>query len=178
MKIGGFARKFHIYASVFFLPMAVIFVITGITYIFGFNQNIGASKQKWVLDKVVPKENQLDFLIGFMKENNIVFPDDIDARAYRGALLIGTAKYDITLEVKEKKTTIETTKRTLLGTMIMLHKSKGKWYFNALSVVFGIFLILLYMSGLIMAYKNTFKKVGLSFIAGLITTIFLAYISS
>lgn len=173
------AHKFHIYASIFFLPMVVLFVITGITYILGFNQNVGADKQKWVLNEVIPKEKQLIFLINFMKENNIDFPDDIDARAYRGALLIGTAKYDITLDVKEKKTTIEATKRGILGTMIMLHKSKGKWYFNVLSVVFGIFLILFYISGLIMVLrKNTFKKVGISFMIGLIVTISLAYVSA
>lgn len=44
MNKNKFFRQFHIYLSLFFLPCAFIFALTGIAYIFGINQDIGLEK--------------------------------------------------------------------------------------------------------------------------------------
>ncbi|PAF48330.1 hypothetical protein BKH41_06275 [Helicobacter sp. 12S02232-10] len=159
--------------------MALLFSITGIVYIFGLNQDVGATKQKWVLEEVVPKEKQFDFLMDFLSKNNIPFPNDINPKDFRGALSIGSAKYMITIETKDNQTMIQTIQRSLLGNMIMLHKAKAKWYFDVLSVAFGISLVLFYLSGIVMTAfcKNKRKEMLICFLAGLILSIALGYLS-
>ena len=44
-------RNIHIYLSLFFLPIALMYAITGILYISGFNQDSGASKQTYKIRK-------------------------------------------------------------------------------------------------------------------------------
>lgn len=179
MKLKKFSRDFHIYVSVFLLPMALLFAITGIVYILGINQNFGASKEKWVIQKSIPQDEQFDFLIDFMKKQNIAFPDDINPKNFRGALMIGSAKYSVIINSQNDKTTIESTKRSFLGNMIMLHKAKAKWYFDILSIAFGVALVLFYLSGIIMTAfcKHNRKEIIITFFLGLIITAVLAYIS-
>ncbi|WP_095333849.1 PepSY domain-containing protein [Helicobacter sp. 11S02596-1] len=179
MKIKKISHQFHIYVSIFLLPMALLFAITGIVYIFGLNQDFGAKKQKWVVEEVIPQEKQFDFLIDFLLKHHIKLPSDMNPRDYRGALLVGSAKYAITLEVKNNQTIIQSVQRGLLGNMIMLHKAKAKWYFDILSVAFGISLVLFYISGVVMTAfcKNKRKEMALCFLAGLALTIFLGYLS-
>lgn len=179
MKLKKLSREFHIYVSVFLLPMALLFAITGIVYILGINQDFGATKEKWVIQKSIPQDKQFDFLMDFMKKQNIAFPDDINPTNFRGALMIGSAKYSVTINSQNDKTTIETIKRGFLGNMIMLHKAKAKWYFDVLSIAFGISLVLFYVSGVIMTAccKNNRKEILITFGLGFIITAILAYIS-
>ncbi|PAF51259.1 PepSY domain-containing protein [Helicobacter sp. 13S00477-4] len=179
MTLKKFSRQFHIYVSIFLLPMALLYSITGIVYIFGINQDVWANKNKWVIEKNIPKKKQLDFLIDFLSEHQITFPDELNPKESRGILMIGSAKYSISLEVKNNQTIIQTIKRSFLGNMIMLHKAKGKWYFDILSIAFGISLVLFYLSGIIMTAfcKANLKEVLLSFFIGLIVAITLGYLS-
>ncbi|PAF47314.1 hypothetical protein BKH46_04315 [Helicobacter sp. 12S02634-8] len=179
INLKRFSHQFHIYVSMFLLPMALLFAITGIVYIFGFNQDVGADKQKWTLDGGVAKDRQLDFLIDFAQKHQIELPNELNPREYRGALMLGSAKQALSLEVKDNQTIIQSVKRSLLGNMIMLHKAKGKWYFDVLSVAFGVALVLFYMSGVVMTAfcKHKRKEIILSFVAGLFVTLFLGYLS-
>lgn len=179
MKLKKFSRDFHIYVSVFLLPMALLFAITGIVYILGVNQDFGATKEKWVIEKSIPQDKQFDFLIDFMKKNNITYPADINPKNFRGSLVIGSAKYSVMLTSEQDKTTIQSIKRSFLGNMIMLHKAKAKWYFDILSIAFGVALVLFYLSGVIMTAfcKHNRKEILITFGAGLVITAILAYIS-
>ncbi|MDO7253160.1 PepSY domain-containing protein [Helicobacter cappadocius] len=179
MKLKKFSRQFHIYVSVFLLPMALLFAITGIVYILGVNQDFGATKQKWVIEETIPQEKQFDYLIDFMRKNNISFPQNIEPKQYRGTLMIGSAKYAVTINSQEGKTIIQSIKRSFLGNMIMLHKAKAKWYFDILSIAFGLALVLFYVSGVIMTAfcKNNRKEILISLVLGFIVTAILAYIS-
>ncbi len=99
--------------------------------------------------------------------------------------MIGSAGYTITLKDKENYTEIVTMKRSFLGNMIMLHKAKGGILFKIMLVVYGLVLVIFYVSGIIIA---TFKKnVNSKLVpktesyvviaAGIIVTILFAYLS-
>lgn len=104
-------RYFHIYATTFFFPLVLLFAVSGLSLLFGVRQDTGATIKEWVLEKSLKKEERLDFLKDFLKENHIAMPKKIEPREYRGALVIGTLLYEINLETKGDQTKIKTIER-------------------------------------------------------------------
>lgn len=180
MKIKSFSRDFHIYVSVFFLPMALLFAITGVAYIFGIHNDVLGKKQTWSIEKNIPKENQLDFLINYMMKNDIPFPKELNPRKDRnGGVIIGTSNYSLWISSQNNITTIQSLKRSFLGNMLMLHFAKGKWFFDVLSVGFGICLVLFYISGVVMTafVRNKRKQILISLGLGIVITLIVGYLS-
>ncbi|MGL2732528.1 hypothetical protein ACQJ7O_01030 [Helicobacter pylori] len=159
-------RYFHIYATTFFFPLALLFAVSGLALLFGVRQDTGANIKEWVLEKSLKKEERLDFLKGFLKENRIAMPKKIEPREHRGALIIGTPLYEINLETKGAQTKIKTIERGFLGALVMLHKAKAGIVFKALLGIFCVFLLLFYLSAFLMvAFKNT-KRMFVSVLIG------------
>ncbi|GAA8341399.1 hypothetical protein HpDR28_06130 [Helicobacter pylori] len=159
-------RYFHIYATTFFFPLALLFVISGLSLLFGVRQDTGATIKEWVLEKSLKKEERLDFLKDFIKENHITMPKKTEPREHRGALVIGTPLYEINLETKGDQTKIKTIERGFLGTLIMLHKAKVGIVFQVLLGIFCVFLLLFYVSAFLMvAFKDT-KRMFISVLIG------------
>ncbi|GAA9984744.1 hypothetical protein VN0998_02200 [Helicobacter pylori] len=159
-------RYFHIYATTFFFPLALLFAISGLSLLFGVRQDTGAKIKEWVLEKSLKKEERLDFLKDFLKENHIAMPKKIEPREYRGALVIGTPLYEINLETQGAQTKIKTIERGFLGALIMLHKAKVGVVFKALLGIFCVFLLLFYLSAFLMvAFKDT-KRMFISVLIG------------
>lgn len=48
-------RNIHIYLSLFFLPLALMYALSGILYIAGINQDFGATKQTYTLVQNIEK---------------------------------------------------------------------------------------------------------------------------
>ncbi len=159
-------RYFHIYATTFFFPLALLFAVSGLSLLFGVRQDTGANIKEWVLEKSLKKEERLDFLKNFIKENHIAMPKKIEPREHRGALVIGTPLYEINLETKGDQTKIKTIERGFLGALIMLHKAKVGVVFKALLGIFCVFLLLFYVSAFLMvAFKDT-KRMFISVLIG------------
>lgn len=159
-------RYFHIYATTFFFPLALLFAISGLSLLFKVHQDTGATIKEWVLEKSLKKEERLDFLKDFIKENHIAMPKKIEPREHRGALIIGTPLYEINLETKGDQTKIKTIERGFLGTLIMLHKAKVGIVFQVLLGIFCVFLLLFYLSAFLMvAFKDT-KRMFISVLIG------------
>ncbi|MCQ2893133.1 hypothetical protein JT179_00185 [Helicobacter pylori] len=159
-------RYFHIYATTFFFPLALLFAVSGLSLLFKAHQDTGAKIKEWVLEKSLKKEERLDFLKDFLKENHIAMPKKIEPREYRGALVIGTPLYEINLETKGDQTKIKTIERGFLGALIMLHKAKVDIVFKALLGIFCVFLLLFYLSAFLMvAFKDT-KRMFVSVLIG------------
>ncbi len=159
-------RYFHIYATTFFFPLALLFAVSGLSLLFGVRQDTGANTKEWVLEKSLKKEERLDFLKDFLKENHIAMPKKIEPREYRGALVIGTPLYEINLETKGAQTKIKTIERGFLGALIMLHKAKVGVVFKVLLGIFCVFLLLFYLSAFLMvAFKDT-KRMFISVLIG------------
>ncbi|AFF20643.1 integral membrane protein [Helicobacter pylori ELS37] len=159
-------RYFHIYATTFFFPLALLFAVSGLSLLFGVRQDTGANIKEWVLEKSLKKEERLDFLKDFIKENHIAMPKKIEPREHRGALIIGTPLYEINLETKGDQTKIKTIERGFLGVLIMLHKAKVGIVFKVLLGIFCVFLLLFYLSAFLMvAFKDT-KRMFVSVLIG------------
>ncbi|WP_297809682.1 hypothetical protein [uncultured Helicobacter sp.] len=154
-------RNIHIYLSLFFLPLALMYALSGILYIAGFDQDVGATKQTYILTKEIAKGQESQALLEYLKENHLSVPSNMEAKMNRrsGALEMGGVHYSVSIKQNPDSTwTITTLKRSLMGDMIMLHKAKAKWYFDVLAIGFGITLILLYISGLMITLFNIKKN--------------------
>lgn len=175
-------RQIHIYVSLFFLPCAVLFALTGIVYILGADQDTGLKVENYKLVKNIEAGKEKDALIQYLQENNLKIPSNIEViKGKDKGVTIGSAHYIANIApITQNEYTITLKTRSLLGDMIMLHKDKGAWYFSVLSIAFGIALFLLYISGLIItlfASKKDRQKQLATLGAGIVITILLAYLS-
>lgn len=175
-------RQIHIYVSLFFLPCAVLFALTGIVYILGADQDTGLKVENYKLVKNIEAGKEKDALIQYLQENNLKIPSNTEViKGKDKGVTIGGTHYSANIApIAQNEYAITLKTRSLLGDMIMLHKDKGAWYFSVLSIAFGIALFLLYISGLIItlfASKKDRQKQLATLGAGIIITILLAYLS-
>ncbi len=54
-------RYFHIYATTFFFPLALLFAVSGFSLLFKARQDTGAKIKEWVLEKSLKKKNDWIF---------------------------------------------------------------------------------------------------------------------
>ncbi|TLD83184.1 hypothetical protein LS70_005385 [Helicobacter sp. MIT 11-5569] len=175
-------RNIHIYLSLFFLPIALMYAATGILYISGFNQDSWATKYNYTLTQNVEEGKEIDALVQYLKDNNLSIPSDLTPKKGRGEeLSVGSTHYSASIKKNADSTyTITTLKRSIIGDMIMLHKAKAKWYFDVLAIGFGITLALLYLSGLMITLFNSKKNRSIQYatiLAGCIISIALGALS-
>ncbi len=175
-KIG---HKLHIYISVFFLPVAIMYALTGALYIFGIEENSGATINKYTIEST-NNTNEIEVLINYLSENNIKIPKNTTPKeAKNGGIQIGGIYYSASIKKVNDIYEITTIQRSIYGTLVLLHKSKGEFYFDIMAIAFSIALIVLYVTGFIITSfcKNKRKEAIIIFSAGLITSIILAVLS-
>ncbi|MBX7490375.1 hypothetical protein [Helicobacter turcicus] len=175
-------RNIHIYLSLFFLPIALMYAITGILYISGFDQNSWATEHTYTLTQNIEQGEEINALVQYLKDNNLSIPSNLTPKTTKnGALSIGSTHYSASIRKNADSTyTIRTLERSIMGDMIMLHKAKAKWYFDVLAIGFGITLILLYLSGLMITLFNSKKNRGIQYatiLAGCIISVVLGALS-
>lgn len=177
-----FFRDVHIYLSLFFLPIALMYALTGVLYIFGFNQNSGATQHTYHIKEPVQKGQEVTAMLEFLKENHLEIPSSLETKTTKnGAISIGSVAYSAhIMQHAENHYSITTTKRSILGNLIMLHKAKAKWYFNILAVGFGLTLILLYVSGLMITLFHSKKNRNIQYatiLFGIAISVIIGYLS-
>ena len=182
MNKNKFFRQIHIYISLFFLPLALMYAVTGIAYIFGINQDIGLKEQSFSVKKTLTLGKEKEELLALLKELKLKIPSNTKLKNDKKGkgMSMGGVHYSINIKQDNDQVMITTKERSLLGDMIMLHKDKGKWYFNVLSVGFGLALITLYISGLMITFvaiKKDRQKQLLTIAFAFVVTFILAYLS-
>lgn len=175
-------RSIHIYLSLFFLPLALMYAATGVLYIMGFDKNSGAIKNSYTLTQNIKNGQEIDVLIQFLKDNNLSIPFNLEPKKNKnGTLSIGGTHYSASIAKNSDSTyTVTTLERSIIGDMFMLHKAKTKWYFNILAIGFSATLILLYISGLMITLFNNRKNRGIQYatiLAGFIVSISIGILS-
>lgn len=173
-------RQIHIYISLFFLPLALLYALTGIAYILGFDQDSGLKENTYNVNFEIQEGKEKELITNFLKENNIKLPKDEIMEAKDGDFVLGSAAYSVELHQNEGKFMLITKERSFLGNMIMLHKNKVAWYFSVLGIAFGLTLLTLYLSGImitLVAIKKDRRNQILTILAGFIVTSIVAYLS-
>lgn len=173
-------RSIHIYVSLFFLPLAIIYAFTGIAYICGIKDDYKAQIKTYNINTDLTQINE-DNIIKILQENNIKIPSNTTLKPNNktGGYSMGGVHYSININHKNGLN-ISTRQNSIIGDLILLHKNKGVWYFSILAIGFGIALVMLYVSGLIitlLAIKKDRNKQLYTLLAGVVVTIILAYFS-
>lgn len=179
-------RKIHLYMALFTIPVGIMVALTGALYILGVDQDTMAEKNSYTVNHTIPKGEEFAFLEKWTKENNVKMPKKNLSMDKSGVnRVIGSTSYSVTLKEKNGATEINTTKRSLIGNMVMLHKAKAGILFKIMMVLYGIALLGFYISGLIIAVfkKNVNGKLVpktesyVVIAVGFIVTIIFAYLS-
>ncbi|WP_286349134.1 PepSY domain-containing protein [Helicobacter felistomachi] len=142
--------RFHAYTSVFFLPLALLFALSGVAFLFGINPNSGAKIQKWHVDN--PMKDDLEFLLDFLKTQKIPVPSHLNPRRHKGDLIVGTPVYEI--EFDPKHGVVSAVHRSFLGVLMQIHKGRAGVALQTMGVAFGVFLCFFYISGLLMGFRH------------------------
>lgn len=179
-------RKLHLYLGLFTIPLGLMYAITGILYIAGIDGDLGIVEDTYIIERHIERGDELNFITTWAAENNIELPNNLYIEDDDGDTIIGGAYYSINLKPRGNITEIIVATRTVLGTILTLHESKAKWYFDILAILLGISLISFYFSGIIIASftkningKKVIKKEYLVVILlGVITTICFAIMST
>lgn len=186
--------NWHLYVSLFFLPMALMYALTGGLIILGVKDNIGMSIEQFEVPQVTGGEKEKhDFLLEFIKNNNLKMPKNITEIDREGGVSIGSIHYNIALYDNQKLSKVKEAKlplnnadssivlvktRSIIGDMILLHKDKGEWFFKIIGLGFALALIALYVTGLyIMGFKKKQKTVFIAVGLGFIVVVLLGYLS-
>lgn len=183
MNKTKFFRLAHIYVSLFFLPVALLYAVSGIAYILGAKDDIWATKTSYETNATLVKGQEQALLLEILSEKGIKIPANTQVRNDRkqGGVTMGGIHYSINAKQQAPDTLIiTTTTRSLLGDIILLHKDKGEWYFSVLAVGFGIALALLYLSGLMItlfASKKDRKPQLIVLALGIFACVVLGYLS-
>ncbi len=181
--------QIHTYLSLFFLPAAFIYVLTGTLYIFEIRQNSGAKIYEFKLDSIPKKGEEKKIILNTLIDNNLPLPKDTTIKIMKGNPTIGNVKYSATLRTnKDGSTSVYVVDRGIYGILMMMHKSGGKKYdifgfklsfFDFIAITFAISMLIFYLSGLIVTSfcKKNRKTALIYFGAGLITTTLAIYFS-
>ncbi|MDE6958796.1 hypothetical protein LS72_004095 [Helicobacter apodemus] len=172
--------QIHLYVSLFFIPMALIYAITGSLYIFDIRQNAGAEISEIKVFQDIPKGEERAVMLATLEANGLKIPKKTEVRLARNSIIMGTLKYQVILSKdKDGGYILRSINRNLYGVLLLLHKSAGKYYFDILAVGFSIALVILYLSGLFMTAfcKKDRKGSLITIILGFAITALAVYYS-
>lgn len=177
--MGKNFRLLHIYISLFFLPLALLYAVSGVLFLCGFNQDSGADKKTFYLNTPFVPQKIPAQVKELLEQNNLKLPSSFEPKKAKwGGVMFGTPNYSVVARQKDKGVSVEVTQRSVIGLVMLLHKGKAKWYFDILAYGFALALAMLYISGLIIANLNKIKtKAYLSVIAGFLAVIVLGCLS-
>ena len=140
--------QIHTYLSLFFLPAMLIYAITGIGYIVGFKDEAGATVQKFTIPTPESGKEQ-EAILQFLRDNGLAIPANTELKSGRKGVQMGNLRYSVVFQKGGATSSLTITNRSLYGILVLMHKSKGAFYFDIIAVGFGISLMLFYLSGLI-----------------------------
>lgn len=170
--------KVHLYLSLFFLPAALIYAITGSFYLFGIREEANATIHEIKIDSL-PKGDEQSVILRILKENNLKIPKDTTLRTIRGNPSMGSIRYSVMVMKTRDGYVLRAVERSLYGILLLMHKGKGGVYFDIIAVGFSASLILFYVSGLIItSFCNKKRKPALlAFLLGFIITGVMIFLS-
>lgn len=177
--MGKLFRQIHIELSLFFLPLALLYAITGALYLSGFNQDWGAKIWKFTLPQI-SKEDLPATINNELLKNGLSPIKNSELKKGKGnSLMLGGAAYSVLVTEDKNGWNMKVIKRGFWGNLIMLHKGKAKWYFDVLAYAFAFSLMVFYFSGLMMTRFCHKRRARALFVVvfGFVITAILGYLS-
>ena len=178
MSLMKFCRISHAYLSIFFLPMAGIYAVTGISYVCGHAGITDTVRLTAALEAPPPQtsEDKGALVKKILADNGVPCPKG-SGKEMRNQFTIGrpTGRHAVLepLRGNVKEVTVSVNTPNLFSRLVLLHKAKGGVPFNVFGIAFGVALLLMYLSGLLFFWSASElrTKLTLCFAAGLMVTV-------
>lgn len=175
--------KIHSYVSAFFLPLAVIFILTGVLYLFGLHSTMERQKVDFQVERSLMKDPAAltDAVKKTLEENDLSMPGGQAKRIRNGYAWGKMTGVSVQLfpDRKSGEFRLFVNKAGIYDKLILAHKGKVGTVFIIFSVLFSISLLVTYFSGVFIAFKNKAnRKNTVAVIAiGIVVTVILLFIS-
>ena len=160
MLSAKFWRLSHACVTLFFLPLALIYAVTGIGYICGYTGRVDSARFSVPLTGPPPAqpEARRALVEKTLSEHGLACPVG-EGREVHNRFVIGapTRRYAV-LELprgRSGETVVSLNTPGLFNKLMSLHKAKGGIAFNVLGVAFGVVLLFSYLSGLALVWNAT-----------------------
>jgi hypothetical protein len=178
-----FWMKIHLYVSVFFMPVAMMFAVTGGLEICGFHGNSREQTIEVPLTQPLPEDinAQQSFVAEQLKKNNLSVPRG-RAQFRRGQFFWGRPTgRNVAMRIAQagKVAQIRIEIPSFYNRLALLHEARGGAAFNCLAVGFAIAMIVIYISGIMICWKavKMRRAILVSFFVGLFVTAAAVFIS-
>ncbi len=174
----------HNHVSMFFLPVALLYAVTGGLYIMGIH---GGTDQKVIVEVAPEQPLPQDvralqrFVTTQLQDRKLRLPEG-DAQFGRGTFIWGRpCGYHVMLEPPKGSTGTRITCITpaLYSRLVLLHKAKCGTPFKVLGIAFAVAMALVYLSGLVIGWRAVSRRRTFlaTLAAGALVTVILAWLS-
>lgn len=176
--------KIHGYISMFFLPLAFIYAVTGGLIILGERGDLAREKHIITLenpdlsDVAAQKAVIAKFLLGRGEKNLPVG----EPKFSRNEIYWGIpSSINVSLSNGENQGegVLDVRKPDLLFSLVILHRARGGKIFDYFGLVFAFAMLIMYVSGIFIFWKIKSKRIWLSatFLIGTLATALAIYLS-
>lgn len=171
-----FFRQLHIYLSLFFLPCALIYAISGIAFLCDL-EDFGLSHEEFRVEGELTQNNEREILLKILRANDIKIPRDTALREDLNdpGFRMGSLIYSIYAEQSApSEILIIAEKRNVLGILMGLHENEGRAYFMIAAFGFALVLLMLYISGFVITLLASKKERKIQLLTILCDFVFFA----
>ena len=136
------SHSLHLVLSLFFLPMIVVYAVTGLLYMGGVDQHFTSHVEVHELNAAdqPPYEDSCREL----ERRGVALPEG-KVRPFKGNYLLGPMTDTHVLFL-------------IYPNLMLAHKGKAGWWFTALGYGAALSLIILYVTGILLMWKNRGKR--------------------
>ncbi|PAF47516.1 hypothetical protein BKH46_03560 [Helicobacter sp. 12S02634-8] len=175
-----FMRQFHMYATILFLPVALLYALTGILALFEYEGDLRIIPDQIKYSKKPDILESEMIALKYLEEKHLLFPNysfqvikngngiAIGGLAHQVIFIFGNGAFNV----------FQIERKGVIAYLMALHFGQGKWYFDALGIAFGVCLGLFYLSGLLMIHTTKHKTpLIFTFILGCLVSVVMGYLS-
>ncbi len=175
--------RIHNYMSAFFLPLAILFIMTGALYMLGVHDTVKEQKIDFQFERSLLQDpvTLAAAVKDKLEENGMKMPAGVPVRkrdGYAWGKMNGVSvRLMPDLENGEFQLTVSTP--GWYDDLMAAHKGKAGTLFKIFSILFAIALLLTYFSGVILALKNARARrpTQLAIAGGFLATVLLLILS-
>lgn len=176
--------KIHGYVSIFFLPLAFIYAVTGALIIV--DQRGALTKEKHVLQLENPSFEDLSaqkkLISDFLLQRGESSLPVGEPKLVRGEIYWGQpSSINLNFSHGEKpgEAVLDLRKPDLLFSLVILHRARGGRVFDYFGFAFALAMIAMYVSGIFIFWKIKAKRKALSFtfLGGTLITVLVIWLS-
>ncbi|MFZ5950154.1 MAG: PepSY domain-containing protein [Candidatus Rifleibacteriota bacterium] len=176
--------KIHGYISIFFLPLALIYAVTGALIIVNERGNLAKEKHEISLsnpslEDVQAQKNEISKFLQQHGENEVPAGEPKFFRDELSWGLPSGLNLSLTQSERPDRGILEIRRPDLLFSLVILHRARGGRLFDYFGFAFAVSLVFMYVSGIFIFWKIKAKRIALSltFLAGTLVTIVVIYLS-